>query len=87
MDSASLMETASLSPGCLCERHKVLSSDQGECKCNSLKINRILTGHETVPLGLKHSKGYILSLIKHIAAVPAAMSSVSCCGKCVIKMQ
>lgn len=56
-------------------------------ECKSLKINRMLTGHETVPLGLKHSKGNILSLIKHVAAVPAAMSSVSCCGKCVIKMQ
>lgn len=87
MDSASLMEGASLSLGCLCERHKVLSSEQGECKCNKLKINRILTGCEAVPLGLKHSKGYILSLIKHIAAIPAAMSSISCCGKCVIKMQ
>lgn len=72
MDSASLMEAASLSRGCLCERHKVLSSEQGERKCNSLKIYRILTGHEAVPLGLKDSKCYILSLIKHIASIPAA---------------
>lgn len=43
VDAGSVMETACLTLGCLCETYKVQDSEQGEYKCNSLKINRMLT--------------------------------------------
>lgn len=39
MGAGAVMETAHLTLGCRCETCKVQNSEQGECKCNSLKIN------------------------------------------------